>query len=357
MIISRTPFRISFFGGGTDYPVWYRENGGAVLSTTINKYCYISCRYLPPFFTHKYLIRYRLREEVNHIDKIQHPSVRECLRFLGWHHGIEAVHTSDLPARSGIGSSSAFTVGFLNALYAMEGKMVGKRRLASEAIRVEQDLIGENVGSQDQVAAAFGGLNRVEFNGPEDFMVQPVTVSHERLDLLQRHLMLFFTGFSRTASEIASEQIENTQHKESELRALHAMVDEATVLLNSRQTDIGEFGRLMHESWCLKRTLSRKITTGAINQMYETAIKAGALGGKLCGAGGGGFLLMFVPPRKRRLVQKALSKLLYVPFQFEKLGSQITYYAPEQPYTTSPPAASTIESIAGGIEQHEVVGV
>ena len=235
--------------------------------------------------------------------------------------------------------------------------MVGKRRLASEAILVEQDIIGENVGSQDQVAAAFGGFNRVEFNGHGDFIVQPITVNHERLDLLQKHLMLFFTGFSRTASEIASEQIENTQHKEAELRAMHAMVDEATVLLNSQHTDIEEFGRLMHESWCLKRTLSRKITTSVINQMYDTAIKAGALGGKLCGAGGGGFLLMFVPPRKRRLVQRALSKLLYVPFQFENLGAQITYYAPEQPYTTFVPMSGAIQAIPDNAEQPQVVGV
>ena len=357
MIISRTPFRISFFGGGTDYPVWYRKNAGAVLSTTINKYCYISCRYLPPFFNHKFLMRYRLREEVNHIADIQHPSVRECLRYLGWRHGIEMVHTSDLPARSGIGSSSAFTVGFLNALYALEGKMVGKRRLASEAIRIEQEVIKENVGSQDQVAAAFGGLNRIEFNSQEDFMVQPMTVDHERLEQLQKHLMLFFTGFSRTASEIASDQIENTQNKEAELRAMHAMVDEATVILNSQHTSIEEFGRLMHESWCLKRTLSRKVTTGPINQMYETANKAGALGGKLCGAGGGGFLLLFVPPRKRRSVQRALDKLLYVPFKFENLGTQITYYTPEQPYSEVIPMTTSIETVTEKGKRVEVIEV
>lgn len=331
MIISRTPFRISFFGGGTDYPVWYRENGGAVLNTSINKHCYISCRYLPPFFDYKYLIRYRLREEVTHIDDIQHASVRECLRFLGIHQGIEMVHTSDLPCRSGIGSSSAFTVGFLNALYALEGKMVGKRRLAAEAIHVEQNAIRENVGSQDQVAATFGGLNRIEFNGKEDFIVQAITISPQRLSELQNHLLLFFTGFSRTASEIVTEQIHNTKDNAAELRAMREMVYEGTDILNG-SGDILEFGKLLHESWKLKRTLSSRVTTSSIDRMYQTALDAGAVGGKLCGAGGGGFLLVFAPPRKRRLIQRALHELLHVPFRFDSLGSQITYFAPEEPY-------------------------
>jgi len=335
MIISRTPFRISFFGGGTDYPVWYRENGGAVLSTTINKYCYISCRYLPPFFEHQYLIRYRQREEVSCIDDIQHPSVRESLRYVGVREGIEMVHTSDLPARSGIGSSSAFTVGFLNALYALEGRMVGKRRLASEALEIEQRRIGENVGSQDQTAAAFGGFNRIEFLHNDDFVVHPVTLHQERIHSLQNHLMFFFTGFSRTASEIAAEQIRNTARKTLELREMQQMVDAATDVLNDPHQDIQDFGRLMHDSWQLKRSLTQHITTHAIDQMYETARAAGALGGKLCGAGGGGFLLLFVPPRKRRMVQRAMSNLLYVPMEFENLGSQITYYAPQEPYTSS----------------------
>lgn len=335
MIISRTPFRISFFGGGTDYPVWYRENGGAVLSTTINKYCYISCRYLPPFFEHQYLIRYRQREEVNRIEDIEHPSVRECLRFVGLREGIEMVHTSDLPARSGIGSSSAFTVGFLNALYALEGRMVGKRRLTSEALEIEQRRIGENVGSQDQAAAAFGGLNRIEFLCNDDFVVHPVTLQQERIRELQNHLMFFFTGFSRTASEIAAEQIRNTAQKSLELGEMQQMVGQASDILNDPHHNIEDFGRLMHESWQLKRSLTQRITTNAIDDMYDTARAAGAVGGKLCGAGGGGFLLLFVPPRKRRWVQRAMNKLLYVPMEFENLGSQITYYAPQEPYTSS----------------------
>ena len=326
MIISRTPFRISFFGGGTDYPAWYRENGGIVLNTTIDKYCYISCRFLPPFFDHKYLVRYRFIETVNDLSQIQHPSVRECLRYMMIDKGIEMVHYSDLPARSGIGSSSAFTVGFLKALNALLGRMVGKRKLASDAICVEQQIIGEKVGSQDQVAAAFGGLNVIEFNGRENFVVHPVTIGSKKIKLLQDHLMLFFTGFSRTASEIAAEQIKNTASKTSELQTMKDMVAEAIRILNE-DDDIEAFGRLLSESWKLKRSLSSRVSTNDIDNMYETALNAGALGGKLCGAGGGGFMLLFVPPRKQRMVRKALKNFLYVPFRFENLGSHISLYA------------------------------
>ena len=327
MIISRTPFRISFFGGGTDYPVWYRENGGAVLNATINKYCYISCRFLPPFFDYKYRIRYTCREEKQAISEIQHPSVRECLRYMMVNKGVEMVHTSDLPARSGIGSSSAFTVGFLNSLNALSGRMIGKRKLATDAICVEQKIIKENVGSQDQVATAFGGLNKIEFNGKEDFIVHPVTINREKIKEFQNHLMLFFTGFSRTASEIAGEQIQNTAAKANELSQMKEMVNEAINILNSEGHNIEDFGSLLNESWKLKRSLSSKISTDIIDDMYSVALQAGALGGKLCGAGGGGFMLLFVPPRKQRVVKKALEKLLHVPFGFENLGSQIIVYA------------------------------
>jgi len=332
MIISRTPFRLSFFGGGTDYPDWYKENGGAVLNTTMDKYCYISCRFLPPFFDYKYQIRYTLREQTQDIFQIKHPSVRECLKYMRIEQGIEMVHTSDLPARSGIGSSSAFTVGFLNALYALTGRMVGKRRLASNAIYVEQSIIGEDVGSQDQVAAAFGGLNKMEFNDKENFLVQPVTVSQEKITALQNHLMLFFTGFSRTASEIAAEQIRNIPAKAAELRTMKEMVDEAVSILNNGSYEIDSFGRLLNESWNLKRSLSCRISNSVLDDIYDTALRAGALGGKLCGAGGGGFMLLFVPPRKRRIVRKALNRLLYVPFRFETLGSQIILYANQELY-------------------------
>jgi D-glycero-alpha-D-manno-heptose-7-phosphate kinase len=333
MIISRTPFRISFFGGGTDYPVWYRDNGGSVLNTTINKYCYINCRFLPPFFKYKYRIRYTLREEVQDLSEIRHPSVRESLKYMRIDRGVEMVHTSDLPARSGIGSSSAFTVGFLSTLYALSGQMVGKRKLASSAIYIEQDILGENVGSQDQVAAAFGGLNRIDFNGKENFFVQPVTVNQKKITELQNHLLLFFTGFPRTASDIASEQVQNTSSRAPELRAMKEMVEEAVNILNSNgQNNIEDFGKLLNESWKLKRSLSSRVTTSEIDEMYNTALAAGAIGGKLCGAGGGGFMLLFVPPRKQRLVRQALKSLLYVPFRFEALGSQIILYASEEPY-------------------------
>ena len=224
MIITKTPLRISFFGGGTDYPVWYEKNGGSVLSTTINKYSYISTRYLPPFFGNKHQIIYKVREEVKDTSDIKHPSVRECLNFLNIDKGIEMVYVADLPAMSGIGSSSAFTVGFLNSLYALQGKTVDKKQLATDAIHVEQNLIKENVGSQDQVAAAFGGLNRIDFGGPEKVSVQPIIMKPERLKLLQDHLLLFFTGFSRRASEVAAEQIKKTPEKHQELLIMHKMV-------------------------------------------------------------------------------------------------------------------------------------
>ena len=322
MIITKTPFRISFFGGGTDYPVWYEKNGGSVISTTINKYCYISTRYLPPFFDYKYRIRYSLREETQTIDEIKHPSVRECLKFLNIKGGIEMVHTSDLPAMSGIGSSSAFTVGFLNSLYALTEKIINKRQLALDAIHVEQDLIKENVGSQDQTAAAYGGLNRIDFGGESKIAVQPITLSEDRLNILQNNLMLFFTGFSRSASAIAGEQIKQTPSKERELTLMHQMVDEAVNILNAGPDKINDFGRLLNETWKLKRSLTNLISNNQIDYMYEQALRAGALGGKLCGAGGGGFIMFFVPPEKQENVKSSLN-LLHVPFRFDFLGSQI----------------------------------
>lgn len=325
MIISKTPFRISFFGGGTDYPIWYRKNGGVVLSTTINKYCYISCRYLPPFFKYKHRIRYALREETPGISEIKHPSVRECLSFLNIKQGIEMVHTSDLPALSGIGSSSSFTVGFLNSLYALTGKMVTKRQLALDAIHVEQDLIKESVGSQDQVATAFGGFNRIDFGGPEEIQVQPISVSQEKLGLLQDHLMLFFTGYSRRASEIAEEQIKKTPTKEKELRIIKGMVSEAINILNGNSDGIEDFGKLLDETWKIKRSLTSLISNNQIDNIYEAGLRAGALGGKLCGAGGGGFMLFFAPPENQPRIKEKLKGLLYVPFSFEKLGSQIIF--------------------------------
>lgn len=330
MIMSRTPFRISFFGGGTDYPAFYEENGGAVLSTSINKYCYIICRYLPPFFDYKYRIRYTQREETQTIAEIQHPSVRECLNFVDVdNRGVEIQHNADLPAMSGLGSSSAFTVGLLHALYALKGKMVTKRQLALDAIQVEQDRIKENVGSQDQTISAFGGFNKIEFGGLQKIAVYPVTIPQSKLDSLQDHLMLFFTGYSRSASNIAGEQVKKTPAKKRELKVMMDMVPEALNILSGSQDRLKDFGRLLHEAWQIKRSLTPFITTPVIDEIYKVAIEAGALGGKLLGAGGGGFILLFVEPELQHNVREKLNKLLYVPFRFECLGSQIIYYAPE----------------------------
>lgn len=327
MIITRTPFRISFFGGGTDYPVYYNEHGGSVLSTTINKYCYITCRYLPPFFEHNYLIRYSKKERSQTVDEIQHPSVRECLKFVGIEKGIEMVHTADVPAMSGIGSSSSFTVGFLNALYALQGKMVTKRQLAFDAIHVEQKLIKENVGSQDQVAAAFGGFNRINFGGTEGIFVQPITIAQEKLQYLEDCLLFYFTGFSRLASDIAGEQIRQTPKKLKELSVMKEMVDESIMILNGKLEDINDFGKLLHESWKIKRSLTSKISNNDIDEIYETGICAGALGGKICGAGSGGFIVFFVPPENKERVKERLKDFLNVPFRFENIGTHVIYYS------------------------------
>jgi len=329
VIITRTPYRVSFFGGGTDYPVWYNENCGAVLSSTINRYCYITCRYLPPFFDFKYLLRYYLREEVQNVSDIRHPSIRECLRFLNVEQGLEIVHTGDVPAQSGIGSSSAFTVGMLNALNALTGKMISKRQLALQGIHVEQNLIQENVGSQDQVASAFGGFNKIEFGGEKKFFVHPITISQEKLDYLQSCLMFFFTGFSRNAAEIAGEQIKKTHEKNIELKSMHDMVDEAVNILNGDIRSFNDFGKLLHESWMIKRSLTDSISSFLIDEIYNVALSAGAIGGKLCGAGGGGFILFFAPPEVQPRIKEKFKDFLLVPIYFEKLGSHIVLYSTE----------------------------
>ncbi|MHB8124411.1 MAG: GHMP family kinase ATP-binding protein [Desulfitobacteriaceae bacterium] len=325
MIISRTPYRISFFGGGTDYPDWYRENGGAVLATGIDKYCYINCRYLPPFFEHKDRIVYSQIELVNDQDEIRHPSVREVLKYLDIKQGVEIHHDGDLPSRSGLGSSSSFTVGLLNALYAMKGIMSSKTQLAQDAIYVEQKIIKENVGSQDQVMSAVGGFNRVDFS-EDGFQIKPITIDKEKQQALQDHLMLFFTGISRTASHIAGEQIHQIPNKKLELTEMYKMVDEGIKILNS-STDLSDFGRLLHESWMLKRSLTEKVSTLYIDYIYNNALKAGATGGKILGAGGGGFILFFIKPELQDGLKAALRGLLNVPFRFENNGSQIIYYS------------------------------
>jgi D-glycero-alpha-D-manno-heptose-7-phosphate kinase len=329
MVISQTPYRISFFGGGTDYPTWYRENGGATLSTTIDKYCYISCRYLPPFFEHKHRIVYSLSEEVNEIDEIMHPAAREAFRFMNVERGVEVHHDGDLPARAGLASSSAFTVGMLHALYALSGRMVTKKQLANDAIHVEQELIKENVGSQDQVAAAFGGFNHIEYSHDGSIRVTPIIVDKGRLDDLQNHIMLYFTGFSRLASNIAEEQIRKIPSLGKELSSIQEMVNTAISILGDEYKSIDEFGKLLHESWLLKRGLTSRITNDVIDDIYRAARRAGALGGKLLGAGGGGFMIFFAKPEIQPAIRRELDSLLHVPFQFEASGSQIVFYQSE----------------------------
>jgi D-glycero-alpha-D-manno-heptose-7-phosphate kinase len=335
MIITSTPLRISFFGGGTDYPIWYREHGGSVLSTTIDKCCYITCRRLPPFFEYHSRISYSTVENVSRNDSIQHPSVRACLQFLGINEGVEIQHVADLPARTGLGTSSAFTVGLLHALYALKNQRCDKRALASEAIHVEQDLLGEAVGAQDQVSAAYGGFNRIDFHRHGSIDVKRLLVSEGRLTELQDHLALYFTGFSRTASEIAQEQLRMTPHKKRELDTMLQFVDEAEAIVANPSRSLDEFGRLLHESWQIKRTLTQKISNASIDEIYQAGLDAGAFGGKLLGAGGGGFMLFFVPPERRQALRMRLKKLLCVPFSFSSKGSDVVVYEPEEAYDES----------------------
>jgi len=327
MIISKTPFRISFFGGGTDYPAWYEEHGGAVLSTTIDKYCYINTRYLPPFFEHKHRIVYSNIENVKSINEIHHPVVRALLNHFNIEKGMEIHHDGDLPARSGLGSSSAFTVGMLNCMHALMGNIVSKSELARQAINVERNILKENVGSQDQVAVARGGFNKITFHKGHDFSVEPMTLPKERVSQLENNLMLIFTGFSRFASEIAAEQVKNIRDRKKELTELKQMVDHAVGILGGDR-DIVEFGKLLHESWQLKKCLSDKISNQVLNDLYENALRCGAVGGKLLGAGGGGFMLLFVRPESKEKLRQNLKNYLEVEFSFENEGSQIIYYNP-----------------------------
>jgi D-glycero-alpha-D-manno-heptose-7-phosphate kinase len=329
MIISRTPFRVSFFGGGTDYPDWYREHGGAVLATSIDKYCYISVRELPPFFDHKFRLVYSFVENVREVGEIAHPAARAVLQTMDVTTGLEIHHDGDLPARSGVGSSSAFTVGLICAVHALAGRHVSKEALANEAIHVEQRVLREAVGVQDQIAAAYGGFNHITFRQDGVYQVSPMILPPERLCALQNHLMLLFTGISRTASDVARTQLENLKYHASELQAMQQMVDRAIDILASPTSDIVEFGRLLGEAWSLKRTLSDRVTNPTVDACYDTALRAGAVGGKLLGAGGGGFMLLFVQPERQPAVRAALKDLIRVPFKFDMSGSRIVLYQPD----------------------------
>lgn len=345
MIISRTPFRISFFGGGTDYPGWYREHGGAVLATTIDKYCYLTCRYLPPFFEHRTRVVYSRIESCRSNDEISHPAVRAVLRYLEIDRGLEIHHDGDLPARSGMGSSSAFTVGLLHALYALKGSICSKSQLALESIHVEQELLRETVGSQDQVLAAYGGLRHVLFDESGEISVRPMTLPAERIAELSSHLMLFYTGIVRTASDVAKSYVEDIRAKHRQLVMMHEMVDEAISILNGGN-GLEPFGHLLHEAWQAKRSLSSTVSNSEIDAVYQAARSAGALGGKLTGAGGGGFLLLFVPPDRQEAVKLKLGRLIHVPFEFETGGSQIIFYESGVDYE-----AAELERISRGIAQ------
>ena len=318
---------MSFFGGGTDIPEFFTEHGGAVISTTFNKYCYVSVRHLPRFFEYRNKIAYSQIEYVKEADEIQHPAVRECMKYLDMHELI-IQYDADLPARTGLGTSSSFAVGMLNAFHALKGKYADKKKLADEAIHVERDLCREAGGWQDQIAVAFGGLNRIDFS-PEGYRVSPVIISPERKQELNNNLMLFFTGFSRMSAEIQSDTKQHIHDKTRQLMDMKQLVDDAEKILTDKHADLDDFGRLLDATWRLKRQTGSRITTDGIDELYARAVKAGALGGKLLGAGGGGFLLFYVPAERQAHVREELCNLLSVPFEFENNGADIIYYAPE----------------------------
>lgn len=327
MIITQTPFRMSFFGGGTDFPGFYKEHGGAVISTSFDKYCYVNVRHLPRFFDYSTELSYSKIERVTDVEQIVHPAIREAMKYLDMQE-IRLTYEADLPARSGLGTSSSFAVGMLNAFYALKGKYADKRKLADDAIYLERVLCKESGGIQDQIAASYGGLNRINFTA-EGYEVNPVIISPERKKQLNRNLMLFFTGFSRFSSDIQQNTQKALGDKTAELLEMLTLVDEAERVLTARGTDLSEFGRLLDYTWKLKRGISGGISTDSIDGLYAKGIAAGALGGKLLGAGGGGFLLFYVDEDKREAVREALSELLYVPFAFENSGTRVIHYTAE----------------------------
>ena len=327
MIITKTPFRMSFFGGGTDMPSYFRENGGAVLSTTIDKYCYVNVRHLPRFFEYSTELSYSKIERVTDVEDIQHPAVRNAMKMLDMHE-IRLTYEADLPARSGLGTSSSFAVGMLNAFYALKGKYADKKRLADEAIYLERVLCGEAGGWQDQIAASYGGMNRINFQG-DAYEVLPVIISPERKRKLNGNLMMFFTGFTRFSSDVQRANDVTNKSKTDSLRQMHALVDEAEQILTDSTADLDDFGRLLDHTWRLKRSTGSSITTNSIDALYERGIQAGALGGKLLGAGGGGFLLFYVQPEPQAAAREAMRDRMHIPFEFENGGTRVIHYTPE----------------------------
>lgn len=327
MIITQTPFRMSFFGGGTDLESFFRENGGSVLSTTFDKYCYVNVRHLPRFFDYSTELSYSKTERVTCIEDIQHPAIRNAMKMLDMKE-IRLTYEADLPARSGLGTSSSFAVGMLNAFYALKGKYADKKKLADEAIYLERSLCQEAGGWQDQIAASFGGLNRINFNA-DGYEVLPVIVSPERKRRLNRNLMMFFTGFTRFSSEVQRVNADTQADRNVQLKEMLALVDEAERILTDKERNLDDFGRMLDCTWKLKRKTGAAVSTNSIDALYAKGISAGALGGKLLGAGGGGFLVFYVQPERQEAVRRAMQDLLYIPFQFEDGGTRVIYYSPE----------------------------
>lgn len=328
MIITKTPFRMSFFGGGTDIEEFFKENRGAVISTTIDKYCYVNVRHLPRFFDYSTELSYSKMERVTNIDNIQHPAIRNAMKMLDMHE-IRLTYEADLPARSGLGTSSSFAVGMLNAFYALKGKYADKKKLADDAIYLERILCNEAGGWQDQIAASFGGFNRINF-GPDGYEVLPIIISPERKKNLNENLLMFFTGFTRFSSDIQKSNSKmNKKDKEERLKQMYELVDKAEKILTDKTIDLDEFGKLLDYTWKLKRQTGSAVTTDDIDILYDRGIKSGALGGKLLGAGGGGFIIFYVPKDKQKQVMQEFNDLLYIPFEFENEGTRVIHYMPE----------------------------
>ena len=327
MVITRTPFRMSFFGGRTDFPGYFKEYGGSVLSTSFDKYCYVTVKHLPQFFDYKNQVTYSKIERCKSVDSIEHPAVRNAMKYLNMDEIIMS-YDADLPGRSGLGTSSSFAVGMLEAFHALKGEYVDKRKLAEEAIYLERNLCGESGGWQDQIAASFGGLNRIDFTD-DSFTVNPVVIDRQRRNLLNDSLMLFFTGFTRFSSDVSKKQTRAIKEKLSELSEMRQLVFQAEKILTDKNSDLNEFGRLLDYTWKLKRGITSEISTDSIDSFYKKGLDAGALGGKLLGAGGGGYLLFFVERDKQQSVKEALSELTYVPFHFESDGTKVLYYKSE----------------------------
>ena len=329
MIITKTPFRMSFFGGGTDMEEYFRENGGAVLSTTFDKYCYVNVRHLPRFFDYSTELSYSKTERVTDVNDIQHPAIRNAMKMLDMRE-IRLTYEADLPARSGLGTSSSFAVGMLNAFYALKGKYADKKKLADEAIYLERVLCDEAGGWQDQIAASFGGFNRINFNA-EGYEVLPVIISPERKKRLNNNLLMFFTGFTRFSSDVQKKnKVGENEDKKARLKKMYELVDEAEAILTDKHRDLDDFGRFLDTTWRLKKGTGSAVSTGSIDELYEKGMQAGALGGKLLGAGGGGFLVFYVQPEKQEKVRTAMKDLMYIPFKFEDGGTQVIYYGPEE---------------------------